>query len=59
MGYEKRGEKNNKEVMIKHDQDQRKTRHCLMDIKHKDYTVQSNSDWNIVRVMGCADSRLC
>ena len=64
MGHEKRGEENNKEVMMKHDQDQKKKRHCLREMKHKGCTVRSNSDgtslgqWTVL-IAGCVDDKLC
>ena len=65
MGHEKRGEENNKEVIMKHDQDQKKKmRHCLMDMKHKGCAVQSDSDgtslgqWAVL-IAGCVDDKLC
>ena len=40
VGHEIRREENNKEVMMKCDQNQKKkTRHCLMDMKHKGCAV--------------------
>ena len=50
MGYEKRGEENNKEVMMKHDQDQKKKKmkHCLMVMKHKGCAFQSDSDGTLL-----------
>ena len=65
MGHEKRREENNKEVMMKHDQNQKKkTRHCLMDMEYKGCVVQSDSDgislgqWAAL-IVGCVDDKLC